>query len=550
MENTLCLCMMVKNEGRIIERCLNSVKDIIDTYIISDTGSTDDTIEKIENFFKKYNIKGKIYNHKWVNFGVNRDLLLQVSRNAASYLLLVDADYIINVYDKNFKKYLIHDGYRMKWEGDNDYRNLKLVKGDLIWKYRGPTHEYIYCANGNTNIVNMDSITITEYYDGGNRSTKYQRDIELLTNEIKNNPTDPDIARYYFYLARSYEDLGRYEEAAENYKIRASYGGYDEEIYYSLYKYGVCVKNLNKDFKEISEAFMKAYMYRKTRLEALYEIVKYCADNSLHNLGYIIGKDAINTEYPSNDMLFIDKPIHLYKYKLWYGICAYNSGKYKESIEACEKVLVTNGVPDNVKYLIITNMLYSIKNIEWRKYNTIMLCDQIKTMYKKDQNYGKYYKDIVLFCKNNGIHNVCYYVGKIMLNYTYDENDVTQLKYDMALSSYYLGYYRESHDLYMALLSSGTFSVSYQVIINMLYNIKEIGVSSDDLDIICLKVQLIYENTYDIKMLYDSIFTFCKSNKLAKYYKIMYENLVKNYEIEADNKYISMMEEDIKTLNN
>ena len=60
MEPTLCLNMIVKNESKIIERLLSSVLPIIDSYCICDTGSTDNTIEIIENFFKKHNKTGKI----------------------------------------------------------------------------------------------------------------------------------------------------------------------------------------------------------------------------------------------------------------------------------------------------------------------------------------------------------------------------------------------------------------------------------------------------------------------------------------------------------
>ncbi len=40
---TLCLCLMVKNEARVIERCLELVRPLVDTWVISDTGSTDGT---------------------------------------------------------------------------------------------------------------------------------------------------------------------------------------------------------------------------------------------------------------------------------------------------------------------------------------------------------------------------------------------------------------------------------------------------------------------------------------------------------------------------
>ena len=42
---TLSLCMIVKDEERTLERCLNSVKSFINEIIIVDTGSKDKTKE-------------------------------------------------------------------------------------------------------------------------------------------------------------------------------------------------------------------------------------------------------------------------------------------------------------------------------------------------------------------------------------------------------------------------------------------------------------------------------------------------------------------------
>ena len=50
---TLCLNMIVKNESRVIRRMLESVYTILDSYCICDTGSTDDTVEIIESFFRE-----------------------------------------------------------------------------------------------------------------------------------------------------------------------------------------------------------------------------------------------------------------------------------------------------------------------------------------------------------------------------------------------------------------------------------------------------------------------------------------------------------------
>ena len=45
---TICLNMIVKNESRVIKRCLESVKGFIDYWVIVDTGSEDGTQDMIK----------------------------------------------------------------------------------------------------------------------------------------------------------------------------------------------------------------------------------------------------------------------------------------------------------------------------------------------------------------------------------------------------------------------------------------------------------------------------------------------------------------------
>ncbi len=41
----LSLCMIVKDEIDCLQRCIDSVKDIVDEIVIVDTGSTDGTLD-------------------------------------------------------------------------------------------------------------------------------------------------------------------------------------------------------------------------------------------------------------------------------------------------------------------------------------------------------------------------------------------------------------------------------------------------------------------------------------------------------------------------
>jgi glycosyltransferase involved in cell wall biosynthesis len=77
LRTNICLNMIVKNEAKVLPRLLRSVKDYIDYYVIVDTGSTDQTIDLIQQEMSEYGIEGEVHQREWVNFGVNRQQALE-----------------------------------------------------------------------------------------------------------------------------------------------------------------------------------------------------------------------------------------------------------------------------------------------------------------------------------------------------------------------------------------------------------------------------------------------------------------------------------------
>lgn len=93
----ISLCMIVKNEEKVLSRCLNSVKDIVNEIIIVDTGSTDKTKEIAAAF------TNKIYDFPWCDdFAKARNF--SFSKASMDYLMWLDADDIIN--EENRQKLL------------------------------------------------------------------------------------------------------------------------------------------------------------------------------------------------------------------------------------------------------------------------------------------------------------------------------------------------------------------------------------------------------------------------------------------------------------
>jgi tetratricopeptide (TPR) repeat protein len=353
---TLCLNMIVKNESRIITRLFDSVLPIIDCYCICDTGSTDNTISLITDYFNKKNIPGKIVEEPFKNFCYNRNFALQCCLGMSDYVLFLDADMVLEI--KNFDKRLLNSGDSFTILQGNDsfyYQNMRIVKNNGLYNYCGVTHEYINIPENNITIAfEKKDLFIIDLGDGGSKHDKFERDVRLLLDGIKEEPKNE---RYHFYLANSYHDSGRFGEAINVYKKRIELGGWIEEVWYSHYRIGLCYRNMGK----INEAiiyWLEGYELYPERLEGLYEILKHYRINSKHKLGYMIYqqcKRILDLNKNRDNYLFLHNDIYTSKIYYEFSIIAYYLGMYNINFEVIQ---ILNNSNDDAE---CNNLLQSMK---------------------------------------------------------------------------------------------------------------------------------------------------------------------------------------------
>ena len=128
---------MIKNEEKIIDRCIKGVLSICDAICVNDTGSTDSTVEKVKDIFSNLKIPSKLYQDEWKNFGHNRSLSFNNTKQFCeelgwdvntTYGLLLDGDMVLQVTNFN-KETLTHNGYKMVQKNSAiEYYNTRLVK--------------------------------------------------------------------------------------------------------------------------------------------------------------------------------------------------------------------------------------------------------------------------------------------------------------------------------------------------------------------------------------------------------------------------------------
>lgn len=425
----IVLILMVKNEGKIIERCLKNINDFVEAFAITDTGSEDNTVSLAEDFIAKSGKPGKVFSSQWKNFGYSRsisfDNALEFIKSLGwdlnrTYGLLLDADMILKYNPKlkaDLDNILKEVGYRIpQKQGRLEYDNTRFVRMSENWKCVGVTHEY-WTAGDDKPMINIrgDAIWIDDISDGGCKSDKFTRDIRLLTEGLAEEPTN---ARYMFYLAQSYNDSMDFDNSIKWYKKRIKMGGWHEEVWFA--HLGVARGYaMKQDFVRAENWILKGYQFYPKRSENLHLMVRICRALKEYYKAWHYYKLAKSIPYPEKDMLFVDYKTYNYGLDL-DGIILWKEifpEKKEEGMKMCFDLLSK----ENKDQEVLANSLISISEFaeplkaKSKPFLTELSCNTMMiTKYKTILNIGS--SDIKTLENNtrDGIPSTKNYLGGLI----------------------------------------------------------------------------------------------------------------------------------------
>jgi hypothetical protein len=271
------------------------------------------------------------------------------------------------VEDSNWRSKLKADFYIVKQFNAMSYYNVRLVKRLTKCKYVGVTHEYLDCEGVRGQ---CDFIKYRDHACGSSRKEKYTRDAKLLEEGLNTETNEGLITRYYFYLAQTYADMNphpdNYSKAILNYRKRANRGGWSEEVFYSYYRIGLCLKSsqgqqLYPELLSLGsegdmiKAFMDAYGVNPGRAEPIHELAHWYRHKEKYHSAYMFAKMACSIPYPEGNILFISNDVYNWKRFDELAVSAYWIGSYKESFDLCSFLLNSSDCPDHQKSRIEEN---------------------------------------------------------------------------------------------------------------------------------------------------------------------------------------------------
>jgi len=223
----LSLCMIVKNETKVLQQCFDSLVKYIDYWVICDTGSTDGTQEMIQKYFEKKNIPGELHQHKWISFSYNRTLAFKAAYRKSKYVWVIDADdYLLDGKAIEYVKKYSGPGNVFLLNllcGNHLFSRPQIFRNDLEWEYIGVLHEIPRCKTKKEIQVRLpyENATIkarTIGFRNENQDEKLASDVKNLLKGIEDEKCKKDsslLSHYYYHLGITRRLQKEYKKAEE-----------------------------------------------------------------------------------------------------------------------------------------------------------------------------------------------------------------------------------------------------------------------------------------------------------------------------------------------
>lgn len=329
-----------KNESKFVERWVSSMQEADEIYVL-DTGSTDDTVEKLKNLGVS------------VTSEVISPWRFDVARNKSLDLVPLDTDICVctdldEVLESGWREKLENNWnnqnrlrYKYNWSFDEYNKPIITFLYEKIhdrknyrWIY--PVHEVLEFTGTNEIVTTCDSIVLNHYPDSTKSRSSYLPLLELSVKEY------PENDRNMHYLGREYMYYHRWNDSIN-----------------TLLKHLALPSSTWKPERSASMRFIsRCYIHLGLKDEAKYWLNKAIEESPNQREGYVElalleleNKNYLNVIFNcikaltilKNDMIYINEPF------CWdstipdlLSLSYYNLGMKEEALYYIDKALELN----------------------------------------------------------------------------------------------------------------------------------------------------------------------------------------------------------------
>ncbi|MEO8487531.1 MAG: glycosyltransferase [Betaproteobacteria bacterium] len=335
-KNSIGLVMLVKDDGAIIERCLASVRDVIDTWLIVDIGSTDDTAGKVQAMLN--GIPGEYLSRPWRDDATHRHQLLELSRHRAEYGLWMEVDETLACNRNVFEDRLTASAYCIEIRTSRgSWMRPRLLHRDAEVRFVGTVAEALV---GIGQTMPLDDVVIRHHDDGVRRreAAGNTRDILHLEYALLDEPADREST---LALAEAYAARGEHVAALRHYRRRAELGGDAPQVWYALYQAARMLDEHGFATPLVVEAYFAAYDFRPTKAEPLVRIARRCLQEGRNDTAADIARAAISTPFEDREYFF-EPGVYRGESELMYVRALLALGRHADVVAHAEQLIAVD----------------------------------------------------------------------------------------------------------------------------------------------------------------------------------------------------------------
>jgi len=308
---SLSAAIIVKNEESVMQRCLDCVSMWADEIIIVDTGSTDRTKEiaaahpKVKLYDSEHFNKDTHYGDFRFNIAKNES----IAKCTKDWIVWWDADDTIKeegarlirevaaaTTDDCMFSFVCSYG-ALRFEHSRMFRNGKGVEFDN----HHSCHEFL---NSGGRAQHMRNDIVVEHKPGKKGVPSSVRNLAIMEKDYFERGFKDQ--RTMFYLANTYRECGRHDDAVKMYDEYLKISAWKEERYFaSLYKAQVyaAVGNFKDAFPSIYKSFLEDDRFAESYClmgDIYFHIKKYAKAKPWYEI-------ALGMEPPADSRLFVSK---------------------------------------------------------------------------------------------------------------------------------------------------------------------------------------------------------------------------------------------------
>lgn len=343
----VCGALMCKDEEAVIERCLRSMAEFVERFLILDTGSTDNTLTIAKETLDDLGLPFQIMHRPFDTYAQSRTYLVKYAVQAAPWVLMIDADCTLSggrpelpdseiglvefICDGVVSQRAVYLASHVDWRYES---GMTLDGRDLHEAVTADTPHHATRVHG----------IVMEHHGKAGDTRSSESDLAILRELAERFPTNP---RWLFYVAQTLKALGRRDEAMALYRECAILGRLgDEWVWYCMFQSAVIAND--------AHALLAACEMRPQRAEGWYALACLLSNASRYDLAMPIVTRAAGLPEPE-DSLFINRAVYRWGGRLELSVCLANNGMFEAALHECTTLLQVDSLPEVVRREVMSN---------------------------------------------------------------------------------------------------------------------------------------------------------------------------------------------------